>query len=188
MFQYYYLKKRGDSAKEDEIWSHYIMLIHLYSRSVRENVAWPNALTRHEYTQLTIAHSLFISFPHLQGFIQDTYIVGGRFGYLNQCPGAKTVCPTCGQVHLLEQKYSDLSTVVNELKTIVSTIAAFGTAISSVAQRKLIYSNNILPKWDLHFTITRYPSTFPNRHPHQLHKYADSGTSSTMVEIGRVRL
>ncbi len=33
----------------------------------------------------------------MQGYLQDTKVVGGPYGYLHQCPHLQTSCPTCGQ-------------------------------------------------------------------------------------------
>lgn len=59
---------------------------------------------------------------HLQGYIQDAYIVSGPNGYLKQCPNIETQCPTCGQYSNLLKTLDDLLKKVDDLTQRVSRI------------------------------------------------------------------
>ncbi|KOB72761.1 Protein kinase C-binding protein NELL1 [Operophtera brumata] len=54
-------------------------------------------------------HSLF------KGTIQDVRLVSGPHGYLAQCPGLDSECPTCGQFALLQATVQELTTHIHDL-------------------------------------------------------------------------
>ncbi|KAL4709358.1 hypothetical protein ACJJTC_007090, partial [Scirpophaga incertulas] len=54
-------------------------------------------------------HSLF------KGTLQDVRLVSGPHGYLTQCPGLDSECPTCGQFALLQATVQELTTHIHDL-------------------------------------------------------------------------
>ncbi|XP_050561369.1 protein kinase C-binding protein NELL1 isoform X1 [Spodoptera frugiperda] len=54
-------------------------------------------------------HSLF------KGTLQEVRLVSGPHGYLAQCPGLDSECPTCGQFALLQATVQELTTHIHDL-------------------------------------------------------------------------
>ncbi|XP_037967933.2 protein kinase C-binding protein NELL1 isoform X2 [Plutella xylostella] len=54
-------------------------------------------------------HSLF------KGILQDVRLVSGPHGYLAQCPGLDSECPTCGQFALLQATVQELTAHIHDL-------------------------------------------------------------------------
>lgn len=52
---------------------------------------------------------------YLQGTLQDVRLVSGPHGYLAQCPGLDSECPTCGQFSLLQATVQELTTHIHDL-------------------------------------------------------------------------
>lgn len=50
-----------------------------------------------------------------QGTLQDVRLVSGPHGYLAQCPGLDSECPTCGQFALLQATVQELTTHIHDL-------------------------------------------------------------------------
>lgn len=50
-----------------------------------------------------------------QGSLQDVRLVSGPHGYLAQCPGLDSECPTCGQFALLQATVQELTTHIHDL-------------------------------------------------------------------------
>lgn len=54
-------------------------------------------------------HALF------KGYLQDTRLVAGHHGYLKQCPGTDSSCPTCGQFRELEDYVKRLESSLQKI-------------------------------------------------------------------------
>ncbi|XP_077296655.1 protein kinase C-binding protein NELL2-like [Arctopsyche grandis] len=54
-------------------------------------------------------HSLF------KGAFQDVRLISGPHGYLTQCPGLDSECPTCGQFSLLQATVQELTSHIHEI-------------------------------------------------------------------------
>lgn len=50
-----------------------------------------------------------------QGTLQEVRLVSGPHGYLAQCPGLDSECPTCGQFALLQATVQELTTHIHDL-------------------------------------------------------------------------
>lgn len=59
---------------------------------------------------------------HLQGTLQDVRLVSGPHGYLAQCPGLDSECPTCGQFSLLQATVQELTTHIHDLSLKVTSL------------------------------------------------------------------
>ena len=68
---------------------------------------------------------------NFQGYLQDPRLVSGQHGYLAQCPGAASSCPTCGQFRDLQETVSDLQRLVTELSTRLTSAEARVTQLES---------------------------------------------------------
>lgn len=51
----------------------------------------------------------------VQGYLQNTKLVTGQHGYLDQCPHVDSTCPTCGQFRQLQDTVGQLQETVLEL-------------------------------------------------------------------------
>ncbi|XP_053599713.1 protein kinase C-binding protein NELL1-like isoform X2 [Plodia interpunctella] len=80
-------------------------------------------------------HSLF------KGALQDVRLVSGPHGYLAQCPGLDSECPTCGQFALLQATVQELTTHIHDLSLKLVGTEARLARLEQCDCQKSCYSN-----------------------------------------------
>ncbi|XP_063530580.1 protein kinase C-binding protein NELL1-like isoform X1 [Cydia strobilella] len=80
-------------------------------------------------------HSLF------KGTVQDVRLVSGPHGYLAQCPGLDSECPTCGQFALLQATVQELTTHIHDLSLKLVGAEARLARLEQCDCQKSCYSN-----------------------------------------------
>lgn len=88
--------------------------------SVRETTNIPYSRLIYYYsttiwTNFNYTHIVNTFFFTLQGALQEVRLVSGPHGYLAQCPGLDSECPTCGQFALLQATVQELTTHIHDL-------------------------------------------------------------------------
>ncbi|CAH2063103.1 unnamed protein product, partial [Iphiclides podalirius] len=80
-------------------------------------------------------HSLF------KGTLQDVRLVSGPHGYLVQCPGLDSECPTCGQFALLQATVQELTSHIHDLSLKLVGAEARLARLEQCDCQKSCYSN-----------------------------------------------
>ncbi|KAG6453544.1 hypothetical protein O3G_MSEX008217 [Manduca sexta] len=80
-------------------------------------------------------HSLF------KGTLQEVRLVSGPHGYLAQCPGLDSECPTCGQFALLQATVQELTTHIHDLSLKLVGTEARLARLEQCDCQKSCYSN-----------------------------------------------
>ncbi|VVC89806.1 unnamed protein product [Leptidea sinapis] len=80
-------------------------------------------------------HSLF------KGTLQDVRLVSGPHGYLVQCPGLDSECPTCGQFALLQATVQELTSHIHDLSLKLVGTEARLSRLEQCDCQKSCYSN-----------------------------------------------
>ncbi|KAJ0179543.1 hypothetical protein K1T71_005255 [Dendrolimus kikuchii] len=80
-------------------------------------------------------HSLF------KGTLQEVRLVSGPHGYLAQCPGLDSECPTCGQFALLQATVQELTTHIHDLSLKLVGAEARLARLEKCDCQKSCYSN-----------------------------------------------
>ncbi|CAG9563346.1 unnamed protein product [Danaus chrysippus] len=80
-------------------------------------------------------HSLF------KGTLQDVRLVSGPHGYLVQCPGLDSECPTCGQFSLLQATVQELTSHIHDLSLKLVGTEARLARLEQCDCQKSCYSN-----------------------------------------------
>lgn len=80
-------------------------------------------------------HSLF------KGTIQAVKLVSGPHGYLSQCPGLDSECPTCGQFALLQATVQELTSHIHDLSLKLVGTEARLSQLEQCDCQKSCYSN-----------------------------------------------
>ncbi|XP_037870870.1 protein kinase C-binding protein NELL1 isoform X2 [Bombyx mori] len=80
-------------------------------------------------------HSLF------KGALQEVRLVSGPHGYLAQCPGLDSECPTCGQFALLQATVQELTTHIHDLSLKLVGAEARISRLEQCDCQKSCYSN-----------------------------------------------
>ncbi|XP_041972767.1 protein kinase C-binding protein NELL1-like [Aricia agestis] len=83
-------------------------------------------------------HSMF------KGSLQDVRLVGGPHGYLRQCPGMDSVCPTCGQFSLLQATVVQLAETLRQTNLKIDELQERLAKLEECDCQKSCYFNGTL--------------------------------------------